>query len=385
MNDKELHKATDDTVIRAMEQDARHVEVRMPEDIDKQKAQEFAEQVREFILLSGIKQTHLAKRIGVSGGQLSQFLKGGYKGNIPNLMRKLANFMDTYQKRTRRARGKRYVETSVAKAVFMVVKQTEAFSDEVEGKIGLIIGDSGHGKSVCLRQYVKANINSVYVELDDTMTSTAIFSKIATSLRLSGFGPLKILTHRLAENLEKREMTIILDEASALDVRRLNQLRQIITVRCKCPLVISGNAHLLKTINDDATKRGYESLDQFRSRLLAVLNLDEMAQPQARSRALYTADDIRKLYEYGGISISRDGIIALQKICRTPLTGRLRTCSIVISAIHLSPKFSAGSCIEAKHITGAIEQLGLPLKNRLPFTLAEITEQEETEAAVKTA
>jgi DNA transposition AAA+ family ATPase len=392
MRAKDLKDSIDDAVCRALEQDAQFREVRMPDKIDDKAIKEFAQKLRNWMLVNNITQADLARRIKASSAAISQLLSCSYKGDVKKLMSKLVSYMDTFNRRKRRIKGPVYIETSIAKIIFGTIKQTESFSDEREGKIAIIIGDSGHGKSVCLKEYARINPNSIYVGLDDTMTSTAIFSKIARTLRtersiaVDSSGLLRRITGNLADVLEPMDITVMLDEASALDVRKLNQLRQVITVRCKCPLIIAGNAHLLKTINDDAGRRGYESLDQFRSRLLRVVNLDLIASAAGpdRGQKVYTADDIRRLYEYGGVTLEKDAVAMLKKICCTPLTGRLRTCSIIIEALHLSPKVIPGkTAIDSRFIRAAIRDLGLPILDRLPVIDIEQDKEEKTQQTRK--
>ena len=197
--------------------------------------------------------------------------------------------------------------------------------------------------------------------------------------------PLHTIIEQIVEFLGLRMMVIILDEAAGLKVRQLNQLRQVITVRARRPLVIAGNNHLLTTINLDAGRSGNESLDQFRSRLSAVVDLDRLAADGgAGGGKLYTADDIRRLYEQLGIKLSSDGVLTLQKICRTPQSGRLRTCSHIIAALCISPAIKKDELIDAEHIFSAINYLGLPVRDRLPFTFTDVVE-ESRKAASKTA
>jgi DNA transposition AAA+ family ATPase len=349
----------------------------------------FIKDLRIWMVENKIGQKMLAEKVGSSDTAISQLINHKYPGDSAALMRKIADFMDTTQRRKRVDRGLGFVDTTTAKRIFSIIKETQTYSDDTEARIGMIIGDSGHGKSVCLKQFVRVNTNAVYVELDDTMSSSAMFSELAKELKIDYTGGVKTLTQRIIERLNGRLMTVILDEASALDVGKLNQLRQIICVRCKCPLIIAGNAHLLRTINQDVTRKGFESLDQFRSRLLAILNLDEMAAGGGGNGGggLYTEEDIRKLYEFGGISLTKDAKKALQKICRTGQTGRLRTCSIIITMLHKVKLVKEEQVISAEYIMDAILQLGLPIKDRLPFRLGrdEDEQQETMEARVKTA
>ena len=369
----------DDHIQRGLEQDARRCRERIPMELTKSKVKEMSRKLKDFLEEEGLAQADVARAIGVSSSMISQFIKGKYPGNTRTLVNKIVNYIDTYYRKQQHSKGKGFVETTVAKRIGTLIKTAELFSDEKEGKIGVVIGDAGHGKSECLRQYAKANANSIYVELDDTMTSTAMFSEIARTLKIDHIGPLKSITQRLSFVLAERSMTIMLDEASALNVVQLSQLRQVITVRSKCPLVIAGNSHLLGTINQPLTKRGYESLDQFRSRIVYVLNLDELAA-SGDNGGLYTAADIRRLYEHGGIKLTTDAVRTLKKICCAPQSGRLRTWSHIFAALSVSPVIKKGTQVDSTIIISAIRQLGLPVMNALPVGWLTQKEDQENQA-----
>jgi len=89
-------------------------------------------------------------------------------------------------------------------------------------------------------------------------------------------GSLSSVTRRLIEALYDLDMIIMLDEASGLRVKQLDQLRQVIAVKSRCPLILAGNHDLLVTVQQD-TRRGCESLDQFTSRLTGIVDLDSEA------------------------------------------------------------------------------------------------------------
>ncbi|MFA5187016.1 MAG: AAA family ATPase [Patescibacteria group bacterium] len=360
---------------KSLAQDAQRTEERMPNEMTHQTAVTVGQRLGEFMAASGYTQKEIGRKLGISTTAVSQFINGKYNGSLEPIINKAVNFMDTAGRRNRRKKGE-FVQTTVARAIYTVIKNTEGFTDSECG-IGVICGDAGHGKSKCLQEYVNANKNSVYVELDATMSSQAIFAEICRALKIDNGGGLKRLTATLVEFLRDREMTVILDEASFLRVKQLDQLRQIIAVRGRCPLILAGNGQLLKTINDDSSRRGYEALDQFYSRLVRVLNLDEEAAA-GDGGGLYTADDIRKLYEQGGVRLTGGGVKTLQRICRTPQTGRLRTCSRIYEALLTSPVIDEGK-IDGSIILAVIKALGLPIMHRLPYTLAELVSEEPAE------
>jgi DNA transposition AAA+ family ATPase len=374
-------------ILKALEHDAFFGEVRMPElneQVTEAQARIFGDALREWMAERKLPQTAVAEKTGVSTAVISQIVRGKYPGDTKLVIQKLTSFMDTFDRKSRVERGKGYVDTTVAKMIFMIIKQTQIFSDETEARIGVIIGDAGHGKSVCLKQYAKVNFNSsVYVELDDTMTSAAMFAEIASALRIDSTGGLKALTQRIVARYSGRDMVFILDEASGLNAHKLNQLRQIISVRCKCPLVLAGNAHLESTLVQSTERRGNECLDQFNSRILGKLNLDKLAANPGGG-GLYTADDIKRLYEYGGITLTKEAVKKLRQICMTPRTGRLRTCSVVIAAMHKMSRIVNEGIITEDNIIQTIYKLGLPIEDRLPF-LVDTERPAESEQKAKTA
>jgi len=362
----------DKSIQKALEQDAQRISERIPIDMTKQKAKQVASSLQAFMKDHNFSQAKIATSIDVSSSVISQFLAGKYKGNLEDLINKIVHLINSVTRREKRVRNKPYIETTVARRIATLITQTEAFSDD-EGKIGLVVGDGGHGKSHCLRQYAEANKNTIYAEFDDAMTSTLMFADIAKKLGIDSSGSLATVTRRLIDNLQNRHIIIMLDEASSLSVKQLNQLRQIIVVKGRCPLVLAGNRHLLKTVMQPPTRRGFESLDQFTSRLMCILDLDSLASN--KNGGLYTVDDIRKLYEFGGIRLTKDAIGTLRRISRTEMSGRLRTCSHIIAALHTVSVVDKTGSIDANLIIAVIEQLDLPVKVRLPLATRDTAEE----------
>jgi DNA transposition AAA+ family ATPase len=379
MNEKLLQKW--------MEQEARKIMVRIPQNLnDPDQVRLFVETVKKFVTDTGISQTALAQEIGVSGTALSQFLAGKYPGKIESVVKGLAEFINRSCRRSRRSKEPDYVETTVAKRILAAIRVTEQFTTPHEGRICLIVGDAGHGKTKCLQQYAKVNPLATYVKLCDKMSAAAMMSRIAEALKLDADGGLKKLVDDLTKELRQREVTIILDEAAGLDVGRLNLLRQVI-VENGCTLVLAGNTHLLKTLNESSMRRGNECLDQFRSRMLMALNLDEMAKDTPKDGGLYGVEDIRKLYADGGIRLTGGAEGLLMSIARCPLTGRLRTCSVIVASINTSRQARDGriSEISAELILDTITQLRLPVGPYLPMAIERAAAAEVTAQAAATA
>ena len=361
---------------KGLERDALVIKERVPEQVTEEKIKHVAASLRAFMAEHHLSRSKVAELLGVSRSMVNQFLGSGYKGNTCKLINRIVNLINSVDRKGRADKQRPFVEITVAKLIGTLVTQTEAFSI-YEGRIGLIIGDGGHGKSLCMQQYARANKNTIYIELDETMSSTGIFAEIARQLRVNSSGSLAVKARRIIDTLKCRNMIIMLDEASGLTVKQLNQLRQIIVVKSRCPLILAGNGDLLKTVIQRTTKRGYESLDQFTSRLMAILNLDELASD--KDGPIYTADDIRKLYEHGGIRLTADAVSTLKRICKTPNTGRLRTCSHIITALHTAKIVGERGYIDTAMIVSVIEQLRLPVKAWLPLAARDMIEESEND------
>lgn len=359
-------KKTD--IQKGLEHDARRVKERVPEQVTDEEIKRVKASLKAFIAEHDLTQGKVAKLLGISSTTVNHFLSRGYKGNVRRLINRIVNLINSVDRKSRGSKYSGFVQTTVAKRISTLITQTDAFSVD-EGKIGLIIGDGGHGKSLCMRQYARANKNTIYVVLDETMSSTGIFAEIARRLKVSVAGCMAMVVRRIIGSLKCRNLIIMLDEASGLTVKQLNQLRQIIVVKSRCPLVLAGNSDLLKTVMQQTTKHGYESLDQFTSRLVSVLNLDELSLD--KDGPVYTAEDIRKLYEYGGIRLTTDAVDTLKRICRTPKSGRLRTCSHIIAALHTAKAVDEAGYIDEAMILSVIEQLQLTIKSWLPLAIAD--------------
>jgi len=373
---------SENDIQNGLQAEARLVTERMPMDSTQLNARQKAQSLREFMDARKWGNADVARSLGVSNAMVSLFLQGKYKGDLDTLINKVVNLINSVTRRERRIKNKPYIETTVAKRIADLITHTVTFSDE-EGKIGLIVGDGGHGKTVCLKQYAEANKNAIYIELRRGMVSRSLFAKLADAdrIKVDSSGPLDSIADRLIEKLRNREAVIIIDEASALTVRQLDQLRTIIVVSSRCPLILAGNRQLLNTVMQPTVKSGCESLDQFTSRLMGILDLDDLVQDS--DGGLYTVDDIRKLYEYGGIRLANDAIKALQKICMSPKSGRLRTCSTIISALLTSGAVARGEQINTGHIIKTIKHFNLPVKIWLRIKGLEPEQKDEQQTEIK--
>ncbi|MCK4294084.1 MAG: hypothetical protein KAY65_12875 [Planctomycetes bacterium] len=114
---------------------------------------------------------------------------------------------------------------------------------------------------------------------------------------------------------------------------------------------------------------------------MCVLDLDRQASE--KNDGLYTVADIRKLYEYGGGPADERCDRGAAADMYDRMSGRLRTCSHIIAALHISPVIDKAGQIDADLIIRVIEELDLSVKVRLPLRTKETVEEPEEQAATK--
>ncbi len=352
---------------KSLEADARLVDEFWPEQPTPADVQRVAEALKQLMADHEYTAAQVGKWIGYSATTIRLFVRGAYHGDAMTVAGKAVGLINGVRRKDRRTGNHVFIETAVARKIFTLVTQTEAFCDS-EGRIGLLIGDGGHGKSYCLQEYAKGSRNAAFVMLDATMSSKMIFGAIASAIKVDPSGSLAAVSDRLGKSLRERHVIVLLDEASSLSVKHLDQLRQVVVVRGGCPLILAGNGDLLRTVNQSSERQGYESLDQFRSRLMATCNLDELASDDGGG--LYTVEDVRRLYDFGGLRLTADAVNTLRSFCRTPKSGRLRTCTHIIAALHTAQEIAAAGYIDRAAILSAITALQLPVSHWLPVALA---------------
>ncbi|NLW84352.1 MAG: AAA family ATPase [Phycisphaerae bacterium] len=349
----------------SLESDTRRVLVHLPDVNDAEAMAAFATAVRGFLAEHQISQSQLARRIGSSATAINHLLGNKYTGDVAGLVERVGCYVNAEFRRLRRAVGPDFVEITVAQKIRSLVARVESFSD-TEARIGVIIGDAGCGKSACLRAYAEADAACIYVSHDSASRVSGLLSAITRAVTgLGSDGELTTVTHRLVEAMSLRRYLVLIDEASSLRAKDLDRLRSVLCVKCRSPLILAGNNDLLRSIQANSDKAGYASLDQFNSRLMGILNLDELAVG-GDDGPLYSADDIRRLYEYGGIRLTGDAVDVLGRICRTPRSGKLRTCRDVIRALHSATQVQESGTITGDLVWQAIVQLRLPVAEWLP-------------------
>lgn len=166
-------------------------------------------------------QAAVARELGISEGALSGFLKGSYKTPW-TVCEKVAALQRVHEKKKVSPKEPGYVPTSISRTVINAIRYCH-----IQGKISVVYGDAGIGKTMAARQYLKEDSLAVGITISPTYASiTGVNELLAEQLGVRERVARKI-TSEIVAKLRGSGRVLIIDEAQHLTVRTLNHLRCI--------------------------------------------------------------------------------------------------------------------------------------------------------------
>lgn len=159
----------------------------------------------------GVSNNKVASGIGYTPSVLSQWRKGEYRGDNGAVEEKLKAWLDL-QEAHDKSGPIPYVPLQRTKRIKAVIRVAHE-----EKFIGLVLGRSGSGKSRALEEYASENPSTtILVKADPTMGLSTLVSTISREIGLDARGRLSEISDRLIQELKKRDLVVLLDEADYL-------------------------------------------------------------------------------------------------------------------------------------------------------------------------
>lgn len=239
-----------------------------------------------------VSQTRLARLAGV-GTALGEFLKGKYRGDNSALVRKVDAAISDLLRRDDGPGGPQFVETSVAKRIFTIVKTCAQLSG-----IGAFYCVSGVGKSMALAAMKSGEYPSaLLVEVTPDTASPVGLGRELLRQATNGRSGMDIRSRavafrQLVDRLKDSKRMILIDEADGLHLETFNFVRQIHDAT-GCPIVLSGRPNLRAKI--DRTTRCAEIGGSFRGRLCVEHDLMSGVSGSPDGRWLFTVQDVARM------------------------------------------------------------------------------------------
>lgn len=257
-----------------------------------EQAQDF---LRDYINKSGKTQSAVATEMGISSGALSSFLAGSYKTPHTIIFR-VRSLMDVVEKKSVSLSDPAFVETSVSKKVENAIKYSH-----IRGKISVVYGDAGIGKTQAFRHYLQQTPLAIGVTISPTYASiTGVNELLAEQLGVRERVSRKI-TAEIISKLRDSGRVILIDEAQHLTVRALNHIR-CLADEAGIGICLIGNEEVYSKLKGS----GKADFAQLFSRI-------GMRAPVSVNNI--TRDDVSRVFADAGLE--EQALDILYQICRT--------------------------------------------------------------------
>ena len=175
--------------------------------------------VQDYKQESGKTQTAIANELAISDAALSSFLKGTYK-TPHTIIPKVAELLKVTGRRKVAPKEPAFVETTVAKRVMEAISYCH-----LQGKIAVVYGDAGVGKTQAVRAYLRENSLAIGITISPSYASiTGVNELIADQLGIRERVARRIYAEIIGK-LKDSGRVLIVAEAQHLTVRALNPLR----------------------------------------------------------------------------------------------------------------------------------------------------------------
>lgn len=193
----------------------------MEEERTKMTYDQAAEFIRQYIETAGKKQSQVAQELGISSGALSSFLSGTYKAPHTIIIR-IEDLAAINTQKNVAPTAPAFKDTSISKTVSQAIRYSH-----LQGKISVVYGDAGVGKTVAYRNYLENNTLAIGITISPTYASiTGVNELIAEQLGVRE----RVARKQTAEIINKLRgsgRVLIIDEAQHLNARALDHLRCI--------------------------------------------------------------------------------------------------------------------------------------------------------------
>ena len=205
----------------------------------------------------------VARLIGVSRSTLSKWLNGREDKKIERRIWSLLTDGDI--------EIGRFVETGVVRTVWEIIEEVYELARVGQEEIAVIVAEAGWGKTRALLEYRQRNPHKVvYLRVSPTHTERSLVEEIADELGLGIRGATRTMVKRIVEALRVDKRVLVIDEAQALTVRRLEVLRTIHD-EAKVGMVLAGVPELEILLRFG---RGREHLPQLFTRVGYFFRID---------------------------------------------------------------------------------------------------------------
>ncbi|HUT50882.1 MAG TPA: AAA family ATPase [Alphaproteobacteria bacterium] len=272
--------------------------------VDPELLQTSIDNIRGFKRHSKKSDQAIARMAGVSTSVVNEILHGRYKGNlVANVTRIEAAITEWYNKRAAPAPG-RFVWTQVALEIRGIIRFVTK-----QGSMGVFVGESGIGKSMCMDVVRKVHYPSAILVTINAGTSSPLNFCRAILKQVSAQAAKKARRRAdafqaITSRLTGSHRLVMIDEADGLRMDTLNEIRQIHDAT-GCPVVMAGRPPLLDKIT--RSMRDERIGGSARGRICIQQDLHGVVQ-NARGgkggRMLFSQEEIKEIFSKYQVTVT---------------------------------------------------------------------------------
>ena len=270
----------------------------------------------------------LAEMIGIPASTLHEVVKGKYKGERENVLRRIDQFLADDRERAGRFDFRTHAQIGLTRKVFGVIR-----AGIRHNWMPVIIGSPGVGKTAHARAFAADRAGVVMIRADeahrDDRGVTTLLCNAIDGLRPQINKPHRKRLFEIKGWLRKHGSTVIvIDEAQKLSKAGLEMLRDIHDIsdaanRSNVPIIFFGDHRFKQLI--ERTRVGSTTViePQLARRLRPVLDIDKECTIDDDG-GLFTADDIVKIVRNDRVRIlTSSGVRWIRDLANVDGYGRL--------------------------------------------------------------
>jgi DNA transposition AAA+ family ATPase len=205
--------------------------------------------IKNWLSESGVSANTLAKGAGYTAAAVSQYLSGKYTGDNEAVENALLGAIEAQKDKIQDAP---IVEIDTVRRINSIANVCRA-----NGKLAVICGRAGTGKTKASKNYAEKNRGTIYVCADLSCTAKDLFIELVKTLGIRPEYSLRANFLTCRDRLTGTKRLIIIDEAEHLQYKALDLLRSLFDAT-GCGLMLVGTEILIHNLRG---KRGeYEQL-----------------------------------------------------------------------------------------------------------------------------
>lgn len=216
------------------------------DDYTDQEQDALRAEVRLLMEQEGLKQTEIAKEVGIAYGTFTPWMGGTYQGDANRIARNVANWLETRRERKKTLailpESPSFVLTETAQNIFNILSFAQAAPD-----FGVVVGAPGIGKTKTILEYRKRSTNVFLVTGEPTLSSPYnLLSAIALEAGVEEKRN-AMISRAIAARMRGASALIVVDEAQHLSNQAFDQLRALHDLS-GCGIVAAGNESALRRL-----------------------------------------------------------------------------------------------------------------------------------------